>query len=182
MRNRAAILLVAAVAAASFAMGTAGVAGATVGTKSAKVLCKGNTKPAAVKAIKTAYDYYLNGGAGRTAQDKEPYLSYLSGSNLDPAFVAAFEASSASNAEASKTTSVRVNSVKCVKNGKSADVDFDLVLGGKPSPGLAPPGAAIYQDGTWKVTGLTQCNLTALGDASILTVEPCATILVNDAR
>jgi hypothetical protein len=181
MRKRAAILLVTAFAAASFAGSISAVAGASV--KAAKApLCAGKTKKQAYKDIKTAYDVFLNGSAGRTATDKAPYLEYLSGKKLDPTFLAAFEASSAKNAEAAKTTNVRVNKITCVKGGKSADVSYDLVLGGTPSPGLAPPGAAVLEGKTWKVTGLTQCNLQQLGDPTTLETEPCATILLEEER
>jgi hypothetical protein len=154
MRKRAAILLVAAVAAASFALSASAVAGASVTSKGAAV-CAGKTQKAATKQIKTAYDYFLNGSKGYTADQKAAYIQYLSGKKLNAAFLAAFQASSAANAEASKTTGVQVNSVTC-KGKTAAGVKFDLVIAGKPAVGLAPPGGAVLEGKTWKVTGETE--------------------------
>ena len=47
--------------------------------------------------------------------------------------------------------------------------------------GFAPPGEAIYIDKQWKVTGLTLCNLQALGDPLILEDGPCSEIALGDA-
>lgn len=48
-----------------------------------------------------------------------------------------------------------------------AEVTFDLV-GGDGAPLLADqPGTAVYEDGQWKVSLLTVCDLTSLGDATL---------------
>jgi hypothetical protein len=178
MRKRAAILLVAALAAASLAVSASPVAGASVSSKGAAV-CAGKTKSAATKQIKTAFDYFLNGAKGYTADQKAAYIQYLSGKKLNADLLAKFQASSAANAEAAKTTGVQVNSVTC-KGKKGAVVAFDLVLGGSPAAGLAPPGGAVLEGKTWKVSGLTLCNLQALGDPTVLETEPCATIVLEE--
>jgi len=178
MRKRAAVLLTAAIAAASLAVSASAVAGASVSSKGAAV-CTGKTKKAATKQIKTAYDYFLNGSLGYTADQKAAYIQYLSGKKLNADFLAKFQASSAANAEAAKTTSVQVNSVTC-KGKNGAVVAFDLVLGGKPAVGLAPPGGAVLEGKTWKVSGLTVCNLQALGDATVIETEPCSTIVLKE--
>ncbi|MCJ7439631.1 MAG: hypothetical protein MUP97_17985 [Acidimicrobiia bacterium] len=182
MRKRAAILLVAAVAAASFAVSASAVAGASVSGKGAAV-CAGKTKSQAIKQIKTAYDYFLNGAKGYTAEQKAAYLEYLSGKKLDPAFLAAFTASFEKNAATAGTTAVAIDKVVC-KGKNGADVTYTLVLGGTRAEGLAPPGAAVLEGKTWKVTGLTQCNLLALDPSAgdVLGTEPCATIVVKEKR
>jgi hypothetical protein len=156
---------------------TASVGGAQTPPKAAN--CAGKTKSKAIKQIKDAYAHFLDGSKYPDAvTDKEPYIQWMSGSETSPAFKAQFEASSAANAAAAATTSVKVNKVKCT--GKtSADVDFDLVLNGDVTPDLAPPGDAIVQDKVWKVTGLTLCNMQALGDPTILEAGPCSEITLD---
>ena len=178
MRKRAAILLVAALAAASFAVSASAVAGASVSSKGAAV-CAGKTKSAANKQIKAAFDYFLNGSKGYTADQKAAYIQYLSGKKLNADLLAKFQASSAANAEAAKTTGVQVNKITC-KGKNGAVVAFDLVLGGSPAVGLAPPGGAVLEGKTWKVSGLTLCNLQALGDPTVLETEPCASIVLDE--
>ncbi len=142
-------------------------------------VCAGSTKKAAIKNIKIAYDYFLNGSKGYTADQKAAYIQYLSGKKANADLLAKFQASSAANAEAAKTTGVQVNKVTC-KGKNGAVVDFDLVLGGSPAAGLAPPGGAVLEGKTWKVSGLTLCNLQALGDATILDTAPCSDIVLNE--
>jgi hypothetical protein len=178
MRKRAAILLATAFAAASFAGSISAVAGASVSAAKAPV-CAGKTKKTAVKNIETAYDNFLNGSLGLTADQKAASIQYLSGKKLNQDLLTKFQASSTANAEAASTTSVQVNKVTC-KGKNGALVAFDLVLGGSPSPGLAPPGGAVLEGKTWKVTGLTLCNMQALGDPSVLETEPCATIVLDE--
>jgi hypothetical protein len=182
MRKRAAVLLTAAIAAASLAVSTSAVAGASVSSKGAAV-CAGKTKKAAIKDIKATFDSWLNGAKGLTDDQKLVYIEYGSGKKLDPAFVALFKASSSRNAAAAATTAVRVDSVTCAgKNG--AIVNFTLVVSGKPLEGLAPPGAAVLEGKTWKVTGLTSCNTTALDPAAgaVFDSGPCATIITKEKR
>ena len=178
MKNRAAKLLVTAVAAASLVVSGSVVAGASV-SSAKKPVCAGKTKKTAVKDIKTAYDYFLNGSKGYTADQQAAYIQYLSGKKLNQDLLTKFQESAAANAEAAATTTVQVNKVTC-KGKNGAAVEFDLVLGGSPSPGLAPPGGAVLEGKTWKVTGLTLCNLQALGDPTVLETEPCATIVLDE--
>ena len=57
---------------------------------------------------------------------------------------------------------------------------FTLVLGGTRAEGLAPPGAAVLEGKVWKVTGLTLCNLQALGDPTVLESGPCSEIVLEE--
>lgn len=175
------MLLVAALAAGALALETtAATAGAAVGTKShhGVVEKKKKKKKKAAKcdeaAIKTAWDYFLDGAKGYTPQQQE---AYIAGMDTNAAFKAQFEASAVKNAAAAKTTTVVVNSIECAKNGKSATVNFDLVIAGTPAKGLAPPGTAVLDKGTWKVAAKTICDLQALGDPNVLTSGPCADII-----
>ena len=141
--------------------------------------CAGKTKKKAVKQIKEAYAHFLDGAKyPDPVNDKQPYIEFLSGSQVSPALKAQFEASAEKNAAAAATTSVVVHSVKCTGK-KSADVDFDLVINGQETPGIAPPGDAKVVDGVWKVTGETLCNMQAAGDPTILESGPCAEILLE---
>jgi hypothetical protein len=176
MRRRAVALLIATLTAGALVVGAASEVGASV--KKAKTpLCAGSTKKAAIKAIKDAYDFFLNGTKHPESADKETRIQYLSDPHKSASLVASFEASAAKNAGQAATTSVAVHKVTC-KGKKKADVQFELVLGGKEAPGIAPnPGGAILEGKVWKVTGETLCNLTALGDASVLESGPCADIV-----
>ena len=176
MRRRALALVIAVVATGALALGPATVAGA--GGKKPPA-CAGKTKKKAIKEIKKAYDHFLNGAKYPDAADKAPYVELLSGKDLNEEFLAAFEASSAANAEAAASTDVDVDKVTCTGK-KTADVEFTLVLGGERAEGLAPPGGAVVADNIWKVTGVTVCNLQALGDPTLLEQEPCLTV-VNEA-
>lgn len=170
----------AAIALFSVATLTVGVTAASASpTKKTKVVvCAGKTKPAATKAIKTAYDKILNGSLGLTGEQKAEFLQFASGKKVNTEFRDAFIADSLKNGAAAGTTSVVVNSVTC-KGKKAADVDFDLVLGGKPAAGLAPAGTAVLDDNVWKVSGVTMCDLQALGNPAVLESDPCLTILAS---
>ena len=181
MRKRAGALIIAVLTAASLAVGVAGSAGAAdAGKKKAKApLCAGKTKKQALKDIEAAYFHFLDGASNPTPADKEPYIQYLSGKKADADLIAAFEASAAKNAGSASTTSVAVDKITC--NGKTkATVDFTLLLSGTRANGLAPQGAAILEGKTWKVTGLTLCNLQALGDPTVLETGPCSDIVLNE--
>ena len=55
-------------------------------------------KKKAIKQIKLAFTHFLDGAKYPDAvTDKEPYIQFLSGSEVSPAFKAQFEASSAAN-------------------------------------------------------------------------------------
>lgn len=177
MRRRAGILLIATLTAGALAIGTAAESGAAV--KKAKApFCKGKTKKKAIAAIEDAYFHFLDGATSPTFEDKAPYIQYMSPPEESPALIALYQESSAANEAAASTTSVQVNEVTCAGKN-SADVLYDLVLGGEPAPGIAPPGTAILEKGskTWKVTALAFCDLTALGNASVLESGPCSEIL-----
>jgi hypothetical protein len=139
-------------------------------------LCAGKTKATAVKAIKKAYTQFLDGAKAPNTSDKEPYIQYLSGKKVNQELKTQFEASAAQNAAAAATTSVDVDKVKCAGK-KKANVDFTLVISGSRTEGLAPPGSAILDGKTWKVTAETLCNTQALGDPSVLESGPCYDII-----
>jgi hypothetical protein len=156
---------------------TAGIGGAQ-DTPAKAANCAGKTKKKAVKQIKDAYKHFLDYETAATAAEKEPFIQFMSGDEVSPAFQAQFRASSEANASAAATTSVQVNKVKCTGK-KSADVDFDLVLNGDVAADLAPPGDAVISDGAWKVSGKTLCDAQALGSPDILESGPCAEILLD---
>jgi hypothetical protein len=163
--------------AGALVVGIAGESGAAV--KKAKApLCKGKAKKKATKAIEDAYFHFLDGVANPTFEDKSPFIQYMSPPEESPSLIALFQESTESNAAAAATTSVQVNEVTCTGK-KTADVAYDLVLGGEPAPGLAPLGSAILEKGSkqWKVTAQAFCDLTALGNASVLESGPCSEIL-----
>ena len=179
MRRRAVALLFAALTTGALVAGSVVEAGASV-SSAKKAFCKGKTKKKAIKAINKAYLHFLDYETASTADDKIPYLQYLSEPNLSEDFLARFRASSEANEAAASTTSVRINEVTC-SGKKTADVSFDLVLGGEPAPGIAPPGTAVLEGKTWKVTGETLCNLQALGDPTVQEPpHPCAEILLGN--
>jgi hypothetical protein len=181
MRNRAGALIIAVLTAASLAVGVAGSAGAsTAEQKSKKPLCAGKTKKKAITAIEDAYAHFLDGATYPDAlEDKAPYIQYLSGKKFSQEFLDKFVASSAANAEAAATTNVDIDKVTC-KSKTSAEVIFTLVISGGRLDGLAPPGGAVLEGKTWKVSGLTLCNTQALGDPTTLETEPCATIVLEE--
>lgn len=176
MRRRAVALLIATLTAGALVVGMAAESGASVRRASAPA-CAGSTKSKAIKAIKLAYTAFLDGVKYPTPADKEPFIQYLSDPHKSASLVASFEASAAKNAAAASTTNVAVHKVTC-KGKKKAEVQYELVLGGKEAKGLAPnPGGALLEGKVWKVTGETLCNLTALGDATVLESGPCADIV-----
>jgi hypothetical protein len=180
MRRRAIVGVMSVLAASALVVGmSVSIGGASVGSAKGPVLCAGKTKPAAIKQIKKSYDYFLNGSLGYTAAQKAPYIQYLSGKALNQALLDQFTASSEKNAASAATTSVDVDKVVCAKKGKKATVNFTLVISGNRTEGLAPPGAAILDGKTWKVTALTLCNLQALGDPSVLENPPCSDIVLK---
>lgn len=171
MRRRIMVTVMCVVAASALVVaGSVSVGGAAAAKAP---VCAGKTKKQAIKDIKTAYDHFLNGADFPDANtDKAPFIQYLSGKQVSPGLKAAFEASSAANAAAAATTTVQVNSVKCTGK-KTADVDFDLVISGEPLADLAPPGDAVLEGKTWKVSALTLCNTQALGDPTVIETGPC---------
>lgn len=180
MRNRAGALIVAVLTAASLAVGVAGSAGASTGEKKSKApLCAGKTKAKALKDIEAAYFAFLDAATSPTADDKLPFIQYLSGKKANPELIAAFKASAEKNAAAAATTSVEVDEITCTGK-KSAEVIFTLVIQGGRLDGLAPPGAAVLEGKVWKVTALTLCNMQALGDPTVLEAGPCSEIVLEE--
>ena len=178
MRRRVLVLLIAALAAGALTLeATAVTAGASVSAKSHHGVVEKKKKKSKCDqaAIKLAYDYFLDGAKGYTPDQK---LAYIQFGTTNQAFADQFTASASANAAASATTNVQVNSITCAKNGKSAQVAYDLVLNGQVAKGLVTaPGGAIKEKGTWKVTAETICNLQALGDPNVLASGPCADII-----
>jgi len=173
------VALMGVLAASALVLGTSvGVGGAQAEEPPKAANCSGKTKKKAIKQIKQAYDHFLDYETADTADEKMPYIQWMSGDEVSPAFQAQFQASSEANAAAASTTSVKVNKVKCTGK-KTADVDFDLVLNGDVTPDLAPPGDALIDSGVWKVSGLTLCNMQALGDPLILESGPCSEITLD---
>jgi hypothetical protein len=171
--------LMGVLAASALVIGTSvGIGGAQGDEPPKAAKCAGKTKKKAVKQIKEAYNHFLDYETASTAADKEPYIQYMSGDEVSPAFQAQFRASSEANAAAAATTSVKVNKVQCTGK-KSADVDFDLVLNGEVTPDLAPPGDAVIDSGVWKISGVTLCNAQALGSPEVLEAGPCSEILLD---
>ena len=124
----------------------------------------------AIKAITKTWDVFLNGGAGRTLDER---AKVVQGSE-DPALFKLFTDTFAANAEVAATTSAKVNSVKCTGK-KTADVDYDLVRQPvSPQSGLAPPATAVLEGKIWKVSKTTVCDLVALANPAVLESGPCA--------
>jgi hypothetical protein len=169
MRIRAVTLLTALVAVGMFVVGASG-AEAKSAPKAAA--CAGSTKSAATKQIKTAYDYFLNGTTkpARTITQRESYIAGMS----DPALAALFNKGFGANAAAAATTNIKVNSVTCTSK-TAANVKADLIIAGKVTPGIFPnPGGAVVENGVWKATKSTFCDLEALSDSTITQSGPCS--------
>ncbi len=175
MKKKFAIAVIVALGVAPFAAGVTGASAAPT-KKAAVLVCAGKTKPKAIKAIGTAYNNILNGSLGLTAEQKTEFLQYAGGKKINQVYHDTFLAFSLKNTAAASTTSVAVNSVKCTGK-KTADVNYDLVIGGTAAKGLAPPGTAVLDGKVWKMSAISMCDLWALADASTLENEPCLTVL-----
>jgi hypothetical protein len=178
MRKRAVTLLLAVVTAGALVTAV-GTAGASVSAKAKPApLCAGKTKKAATKAIKAAFNNFISGHPYSLAdtQHAEKYVQFLSGSKVNAALKAQFEASALALQSQSSGTTLQINSVKCTGK-KTADVSFDYVIGGKPLTGVAPPGGAILDGKQWKVTATTLCNTEAGSDPTVIDHDPCLTII-----
>ncbi len=177
MKKKFAIAVIVALGVAPFAVGVTGASAAPT-KKAAVLVCAGKTKPKAIKAIGTAYNSILNGSLGLTAEQKTEFLQYAGGKKINQAFRDKFFSEFAKNAAAAATVTIAINRVKCTGK-KTADVDFDLVIGGTDS-GLAPGNASAVLDGkVWKFSAITMCDMWALADTSTLENEPCLTILTS---
>ncbi len=151
-----------------------GVGAAAVADKKAPS-CAAKAKKAAVKAIESAYEVVINGtNADHTLDEK---LSLIEGAD-DPGFRAVLEDVATTHADDLNTTTVVVQEVVCTGK-RTAGVRFQLVLDGEPDGGLAPPGGAVVDNGLWKVTRATVCQLVALADPTLLEHGPCASALAS---
>jgi hypothetical protein len=172
MRIRAVTLLTSLVTVGALVVG--GSFAESAGAKSAKAApCAGGTKAAAIKQIKLAYDFFLDGlvKPPRTADQRKAYVQGLS----DPATAALFDKTQAANAASAATTTIKISAVKCTGKSK-AEITGDLVVGGQTLKGIFPnPGLALIDGGTWKVAKQTFCDLTALADSTVTQAgQPCA--------
>lgn len=169
MRIRAVTLVAALVSVGMLVVGGAS-AGAASSSKAAA--CAGSTKAQAIKQIKLAYDYFLDGVVKppRTDAQRKGAVQGMS----DPALAALFDKTNAANAASAATTTVKVTAVKCT--GKAtAEITGTLVVNKAPLQGIFPnPGLAVVDGGTWKVAKKTFCDFEALADSSITTSGPCA--------
>jgi hypothetical protein len=168
MRIRAVTLLTALVT-----VGTLVVGASSAEAKSTPKAppCAGRTKSAAIKQIKLAYDYFLDGPKMYPNAQKEQYIQ---GMSADPALAALFEKGFGANAAVAATTNVKVNSVTCTTK-TTASVKADLLVSGKVAAGIFPKGAtAVIENGVWKAGKQAFCDLTALMDSSVTQSGPCA--------
>jgi hypothetical protein len=169
MRIRAVTLLTALVTVGMLVVG-ASSAEAKSAPKAAP--CGGSTKSQAIKQIKVAYDYFLNGTTKppRTNAQREAYIAGMS----DPTLAALFEKGFGANAAAAAATNIKVSAVTCT-NKTTASVKADLVESGKVAPGIFPsPGSAVIEGGVWKAGKQTFCDLTALSDSTVTQSGPCS--------
>ena len=169
MRIRAVTLLTALV---TVGMLVVGASSAEAKSTPKAAPCGGSTKSQAIKQIKVAYDYFLNGTTKppRTPTQREAYITGMT----DPALVALFEKNFTANAATAATTNIKISSVTCT-NKTTAAVKADLVVKGKVLPGIFPsPGGAVIDSGIWKVKKQTFCDLTSLSDSTITQSGPCS--------
>jgi hypothetical protein len=178
MRHRSVVpfTVMVAVVGVLFVVATAAAAAPAPAGGSKARPCAGKSKKAATKAIEASYDMVLDGTVPDRTLDER--FEFIEGSE-DVAFRTLLDDIAAKNAGMLATTTVQVNKVTCTGK-KRADVAFDLVLNGTPSPGLAPPGAAVLDDGTWKMTSQTVCDLFALADPTLLESGPCVDIALGE--
>jgi hypothetical protein len=149
-----------------------GASGAAAKSTPKAAPCAGSTKSQAIKQIKVAYDFFLNGTAKppRTTAQRQAYVSGMS----DAALAALFVKNQDANAAAAATTNIKVASVTCTSKTAAA-VKADLVISGKPLPGIFPsPGGAVIENGVWKVSKQTFCDLVALSDSTVTAAGPCS--------
>jgi hypothetical protein len=185
MRKRALALVTAVMATGAFALGTMTEAGASAGAKKAKApACAGKTKKKAIKAIKTAYDHFLNGEKyPDPTTDKAPFIQYMSEPGFSQSMLDTIVAGSETPQakESASKTNVVVKKVTCTGK-KTAEVQAELLLAGTEATGIFPnPGLAVLEGKTWKVSAETFCNLTALGTPTVLEApSPCADVVNGD--
>ena len=138
-------------------------------------------KPKKAKAqIEEAYACFLSAELGYTIEQK---LACVAGAD-DPEFVATATELQTANAAAADLTEAEIGKIK-FKSKKSAEVTFDLLIGGDPVLPDQTGGAVFVKDEeqgkkVWKVSGLTLCNLFSLANPAVVTEGPCADIIAND--
>jgi hypothetical protein len=157
----------------------AGMAGAALvaGPATAK---PPKNKAKAEKQINKAYACVLDGSLGYTFEQK---AECVDGVADDPELLALMEETGEANAANASMTSFEIEEIDFI-NKKSAEVAFNLVVGGEVLEGIAPPGGAVRvkDDGkkVWMVSTLTFCNLTALANSAVASEGPCAEVIAND--
>ena len=171
MRRRVLVPLLAVIAASGLVLGTSvAVAGASV-SAAKPAPCAGKTKEKAVKQIKATWDIFLNGAAGRTLDERKVVVQGAD----DPALLELFNSIFAANADLAAMTTTRVDKVTCTSK-KQADVEFFLIntTTGDPLLPDAQAGAAVIEDGMWKVSTEAVCSLIALAQPASIESGPCA--------
>jgi hypothetical protein len=165
---------------AAFALATmlalgvgATAAGAAVTTAKAPV-CKGKTKKKAIKDIKAVWSQVLDYDAAKTLEQRFAVVQ----NSDDPEFAATLNAIAEKNASFLPTIQVKVNKVTC-KGKKEAEVLYDLVISGQPSPGIAGPGTAVLEGKQWLFSAKTVCDLFALADPTLVESGPCVDIALE---
>jgi hypothetical protein len=157
----------------------AGMAGAALVAAPASAKPPKN-KAKAEKKINEAYACFLDGALGYTFEQKAECVDEVAD---DPELLALMEETGEANAANAAMTSFEIEEIDFI-NKKSAEVAFNLVIGGDVLEGIAPPGGAVLvKDGgkkVWKVSTLTFCNLTALANSAVASEGPCAEVIVND--
>ena len=137
-------------------------------------------KAKAERKINDAYACFLDGSLGYTFEEK---AECVDGVAEDPDLLALLEETGEANAANAAMTSFEIEEIDFI-NKKSAEVAFNLVIGGDVLEGIAPPGGAVLvKDGgkkVWKVSTLTFCNLTALANSAVATEPPCDDVILND--
>jgi len=165
----------AVVAAAALTLG-AGAGAATASVASAKApVCKGKTKKKAIAAIKKTWSQVLDYDANKTLEQRFAAVQ----NSDDPEFAATLNDIARKNANFLPTITVKVNKVTC-KGKKEAEVLYDLVISGTPSPGIAGPGTAVLEGKQWLFSAQTVCDLFALADPTLVESGPCVDIALGN--
>jgi hypothetical protein len=161
------VLLIAALAVTALVAGAAYAGGKPKNVKKAKA------------DIEEAYDCFLSGALGYTVEQKGECVEDVAD---DPDLLALATQTEQQNAGSAAITEPVVNKINFT-SAKKADVDFDLEVGGELLADIAPPGEAVLvKDGgkkVWKVSVVTFCNLTALGNPTVASEGACAEIIAS---
>jgi hypothetical protein len=173
-RRRPAVASLAVVLVSCLTLGVATTAvSASVGAAKAPV-CKGKTKKKAIKAVEETWNQVLDGTLGLTLDEKFAGIE----NSDDPEFRAVLDDIAAKNAGLLNTVTLDMKSTTC-KGKKEAEVIYDLVISGVPSPGIAGPGKAVLIGKEWKMSQTTVCDLFALSDPLLVESGPCAEIALE---